>query len=154
MISWKNLKKIYNDTVLLQQLALLRETLFGFLIYYKYLEIAQNEGINKVNMDLWLLKKIYILQILNWDKLLLSDWINLIDELLWQFWAAFSTFVEFDDNKEFLLILKENWVDFVKKLWKKSDLEKQAAFSFEDLLRLRWVLKHITYYNKRFLIPN
>lgn len=149
MIPWKKFRKIYNDTVLLQQLALLRETMFGFLVYYRYLETLQHEW-----MDLWLLKKVYILQILNWDKSLLSDWINLIDELIWQFWAAFSTFVEFDDNKEFFLILKENWLDFVKKLWKKSDLEKQAAFSFEDLLRLRWVLKHITYYNKRFLIPN
>jgi hypothetical protein len=33
-----------------------------------------------------------------------------------QFGAAFSLFVEFDDNKEFFSILKENWIDFVKKL--------------------------------------
>jgi hypothetical protein len=28
MIPWKNFKKIYNDSVILQQLSLLRETLF------------------------------------------------------------------------------------------------------------------------------
>jgi hypothetical protein len=50
--------------------------------------------------------------------------------------------------------LKENWIDFLKKMWKKTDLEKQASFSIEDLLRLRWVIKHITYYNKRYLIPS
>jgi hypothetical protein len=41
----------------------------------------------------------------------------------------------------------------VKKLGKKSDQQKQELFSTEDLLWLRWVLKHITYYNKRYLIP-
>lgn len=154
MIPWKVFKKIYNDSVMVQHLALLRETLFWFLIYYRYLQLVQESNNGKKNLDLSLLKRVYILQILNWDASLLSVWNHLIDTLLEQFWAAFSLFVEFDDNKEFFWILKENWIDFVKKLWKKSDSEKQSAFSFEDLLRLRWVLKHITYYNKRFLIPS
>ena len=154
MIPWKVFKKIYNDSVMVQHLALLRETLFWFLIYYRYLQLVQESNNWKKNLDLSLLKRVYILQILNWDASLLSVWNHLIDTLLEQFWAAFSLFVEFDDNKEFFWILKENWIDFVKKLWKKSDSEKQSAFSFEDLLWLRWVLKHITYYNKRFLIPS
>ena len=154
MIPWKVFKKIYNDSVMVQHLALLRETLFWFLIYYRYLQLVQESNNGKKNLDLSLLKRVYILQILNWDASLLSVWNHLIDTLLEQFWAAFSLFVEFDDNKEFFWILKENWIDFVKKLWKKSDSEKQSAFSFEDLLWLRWVLKHITYYNKRFLIPS
>lgn len=154
MIPWKVFKKIYNDSVMVQHLALLRETLFWFLIYYRYLQLVQESNNGKKNLDLSLLKRVYILQILNWDVSLLSVWSHLIDTLLEQFWAAFSLFVEFDDNKEFFWILKENWIDFVKKLWKKSDSEKQSAFSFEDLLWLRWVLKHITYYNKRFLIPS
>ena len=153
MIPWKNFKKIYNDSVMVQHLALLRETLFWFLIYYRYLQMVQEADKWKRNFDLSLLKRVYILQILNWDESLFTAWCKLIDTLLEQFGAAFSLFVEFDDNKEFFSILKENWVDFVKKLWKKSDSEKQSAFSYEDLLWLRWVLKHITYYNKRFLIP-
>ncbi len=153
MIPWKNFKKIYNDSVMVQHLALLRETLFWFLIYYRYLQMIQESDKWKRNFDLSLLKRVYILQILNWDESLFTAWCKLIDTLLEQFGAAFSLFVEFDDNKEFFSILKENWIDFVKKLWKKSDSEKQSAFSYEDLLWLRWVLKHITYYNKRFLIP-
>ena len=153
MIPWKKFKKIYNDSVMLQHLALLRESLFWFLIYYRYLQMAQESDKWKRNFDLSLLKRVYILQILNWDESLFADGSKLVDTLLEQFGAAFSLFVEFDDNKEFFSVLKENWVDFVKKLWKKSDSEKQSAFSFEDLLWLRWVLKHITYYNKRFLIP-
>ena len=154
MLPWKIFKKIYNDSVMVQHLALLRETLFGFLIYYRYLQLVQEADKWKRNFDLSLLKRVYILQILNRDLSLFSAWCKLIDTLLEQFWSAFSTFVEFDDNKEFFSILKENWIDFVRKLWKKSDSEKQSAFSYEDLLRLRWVLKNITYYNKRFLIPN
>ena len=154
MIPWKNFKKIYNDSVILQQLSLLRETLFWFLIYYRYLQMVQESNKEGKNFDLSLLKRVYILQVLNWDESLFATWSKLIDTLLEQFGAAFSIFVEFDDNKEFFSILKENWIDFVKKLWKKSDGEKQSAFSFEDLLWLRWVFKHITYYNKRFLIPS
>lgn len=153
MIPWKQFGKIYNDCVMLHHLSLLHETLFGFLIYYRYLQLVQESGNGKKNLDLSLLKRVYILQILNWDTSLFSVGSSMIDILLEQFWSAFSIFVEFDDNKEFFSILKENWLDFLKKLWKKSDIDKQICFSFEDLLWLRWVIKHITYYNKRYLIP-
>ena len=154
MLPWKKLQKIYNDTVIIHHLALLRETLFGFLIYYKYLQLVQQSWKWWNIPSLSLLKKVYITQILNRDESLLSAASNIIDTLIDQFWSAFSIFVELDDNKEFFSILKENWIDFIKKLWKKSEIEKQDSFSPEDLLRIRWVLKHITYYNKRYLIPS
>jgi hypothetical protein len=100
------------------------------------------------------LKKTYILHVLNRDSSLFAVWSRLIDMLLEQFWLAFSIFVELDDNKEFFSILKENRMEFLKKLWKKSELEKENSFSIEYFLRLRWVFKHITYYNKRYFIPN
>ena len=154
MFPWKKFQSLYNDTVMLQHLALLRETLFWFLIYYKYLQNMQDKDKEKSKFNLTLLKKVYVLHILNWDNSLFAVWSKLIDTLLEQFWSAFSIFVEFDDNKEFFSILKENWMEFLKKLWKKSELEKENSFSIEDFLRLRWVLKHITYYNKRYLIPS
>lgn len=154
MLPWKKFQKLYNDTVMLQNLALLRETLFWFLIYYRYLQNIQDQEKEKTKLNLSLLKKVYILHVLNWDSSLLSVWSKLIDTLLEQFWSAFSLFVEFDDNKEFFSILRENWVEFLKKMWKKSELEKENSFSIEDFLRLRGVLKHITYYNKRYLIPS
>ncbi len=154
MFPWKKFQDLYNDTVMLQHLALLRETLFWFLIYYRYLQNIQQQEGEKMKVNLTLLKKVYILHILNRDNSLFSVWSKLIDTLLEQFWSAFSIFVEFDDNKEFFSILKENRMEFLKKLWKKSELEKENSFSIEDFLRLRWVLKHITYYNKRYLIPS
>ena len=154
MFPWKKFQNLYNDTVILHHLALLRETLFWFLIYYRYLQTINGSNWERNNFNLSLLKKVYLLHILNRDSSLFVVWSKLIDTLLEQFGEAFSTFVEFDDNKEFLSILKENWLEFLKKIWKKSELEKENLFSIEDFLRLRWVLKHITYYNKRYLIPN
>ena len=154
MFPWKKFQNLYNDTIILQHLALLRETLFWFLIYYRYLQNLQEQDKEKTKYNLTLLKKTYILHILNRDSSLLTVWLKMIDTLIEQFWLAFSIFVEFDDNKEFFSILKENRMEFLKKLWKKSELEKENSFSIEDYLRLRWVLKHITYYNKRYLIPN
>ncbi len=154
MIPRKKFQSLYNDTVMMQHLALLRETLFWFLIYYRYLQNVQEQDKEKSKYNLLLLKKTYILHILNRDSSLFTVWSKLIDTLLEQFWVAFSIFVEFDDNKEFFSILKENRMEFLKKLWKKSELEKENLFSIEDFLRLRWVLKHVTYYNKRYLIPS
>ena len=154
MFPWKNFQILYNDTVMIQNLALLRETLFWFLIYYRYLQNIQWQDGEKLKLNLSLLKKVYISHVLNRDDSLFSLWSKLIDTLLEQFWLAFSIFVELDDNKEFFSILKENRMEFLKKIWKKSELEKENSFSIEDFLRLRWVLKHITYYNKRYLIPS
>ena len=154
MFPRKKIKSIYSDNIIIQTLSLMRETLFGFLVYYQYVASLQKTENKWKKVDLDLLKKIYILHILHRDESLFSAWSGLIDTLLEQYWLAFSTFVEFDDNKEFFAILIENWIDFIDKLWKKSELEKINAFSMEDLLRLRWVFKHITYYNKRYLIPS
>ena len=154
MFPWKKFQNLYNDTVMLHHLSLLRETLLWFLIYYRYLQNIQEGEKEKSRFNLLLLKRIYISHILNWDSSLFPVWSKLIDTLLEQFGAAFSIFVEFDDNKEFFSILKENWMEVLKKMWKKSEIEKENSFSIEDFLRLRWVLKHITYYNKRYLIPN
>ena len=155
MFPWKKFSEIYNDTVILHQLSLLRETLFWFVIYYKYLQLSQDaDDWWKRKLDLSLLKRVYLLQILNRDESLFSAWSAMIDTLLEQFWSIFAIFVEFDDNKQFFPIIKENRLDFLKKMGKKSDQQKQELFSTEDLLWLRGVLKHITYYNKRYLIPS
>jgi hypothetical protein len=61
---------------------------------------------------------------------------------------AFALFVEFDDNKDLFELLRENRKRFIEK----KELS-QIVFSPEDVLRLRGTLKHITYYNKRYLIP-
>lgn len=155
MLPWKNLQKIYNDTSILHILSLLHETLFGFLIYYRYLQLVQ-EITNEKIINLSLLKSTYITKVVNIDTGLLNIFSRLIDVLLEQFWAAFSLFVEFDDNKEFFSLLKDNWSEFMKNRNNQTEVSGKwkDIFSLEDLLWLRGVFKHITYYNKRYLIPN
>ena len=156
MFPWSKFRKVYSEVNILEHLALLRETLFWFLIYYKYLQLAEESESSWNNLNLSLLKRVYILQILNWDISLFSAGSQLVDTLIEQYWTTFTLFVEFDDNKEFFAILRENWIDFLKKQWRANMVgaDKQWWFSIEDLLWLRWVLKNITYYNKRYLIPS
>jgi hypothetical protein len=62
-----------------------------------------------------------------------------------------TLFTEFDDNKEFFHLLRENRKHFMK--GKEHFDHKELGVNADDLLRLRGALKHITYYNKRYLIP-
>jgi hypothetical protein len=93
--------------------------------------------------------------ILGLDVSLAKDFQKIISQLLEEFGFALSLFTEFDDNKAFFSLLWENWKDFVKVASPagRNDEPLNVALSAEDLLRLRGTLKHITYYNKRYLIP-
>ncbi|MDR2190251.1 MAG: hypothetical protein LBP53_03530 [Candidatus Peribacteria bacterium] len=62
-----------------------------------------------------------------------------------------TLFAEFDDNKEFFSLLRENRKTFMK--GKEAVAYLKLGYTAEDILRLRGVWKHITYYNKRYLIP-
>jgi hypothetical protein len=44
----------------------------------------------------------------------------------------------------------ENWLHFINNKNKEEILNNTTS---EDIIRLKWFLKNITYYNKRFLIP-
>lgn len=153
MLPWEKMQQFYNDTSMLNILAFFRETLFWFLIYYKYLQLFQ-EVDKKQNLNLSLLKKTYLIGLLNVNEALYPALSWVVNTILEQYGATIALFVELDDNKEFFSILKENWIDFLKKQSKKTEQEKEWMFSVEDLLWLRWMFKHITYYNKRYLIPN
>lgn len=145
----KEIEDRYDETVILHTLANIRETFLWFLIYFKYLEISQLK--DKQDYHLQEIKEIYFQEILHLDKWLLPLLIPFLDDVNQKFWNVITLFMEFDDNKEFFAILKDNWLEFLKRNKKKT---LYRAFSFEDILRLLGVLKHITYYNKRYLIPN
>jgi hypothetical protein len=87
-------------------------------------------------------------EILGIDVSLKPAFQKLVEQLLREFDVALTMFAEFDDNKMFFSLLWENWKDFIK-----GKTSAQVILSAEDLLWLRGTLKHITYYNKRYLIP-
>ncbi|MDR0369777.1 MAG: hypothetical protein LBH96_04655 [Candidatus Peribacteria bacterium] len=61
---------------------------------------------------------------------------------------ALTIFCEFDDNKAFFTLLWENRKNIVD-----ASSKGEIVFSSDDLLWLRGIFKHISYYNKRYLIP-
>jgi hypothetical protein len=73
---------------------------------------------------------------------------NVLQTLVSEFSFSLSLFSEFDDNKAFFALLWENWKNAVD-----VSPEGKITFSADDLLWLRGIFKHISYYNKRYLIP-
>ena len=145
-ISLKKLKTVYSEQAILTLISLFRELLPGFLLYYHF--IAQQNKKLKKTQNIQILLKIFLLDILGIDAALYSEMKKIVEQLLEEFSFAFVLFAEFDDNKAFFYLLRENWKNVVK------DKEAgQITFPPEDVLRLRGTFKHITYYNKRYLIP-
>ena len=68
----------------------------------------------------------------------------LFDELS----PALALFSKLDDDVTFFALLWENWKNAVD-----TSPEGKISFSADDLLWLRGVFKHVSYYNKRYLIP-
>jgi len=139
------LKKIYPDPVILWIFSNLRETLFWLLIYMKFLELK-----NKKN-NIESLIKIYIQDIINIqtkDKLIFE---NIIKWLLEKFSIILQKWISIDDNKEVFELLWDNRIKFIDN---KTPEEIIKSISWEDIIRFKWFLKNINYYNKRFIIPN
>jgi hypothetical protein len=145
-VSLKKLKTHYSEQAILHLFANVRELLPGFLLYYHFL-LRQEEG-QKSSAHSSLFLQTFLFEILGLEPKLFAHFHELIAQLLSEFSFAFTIFVEFDDNKDFFEVLRENWKRFIAK----KDAS-QIIFLPEDVLWLRGTLKHITYYNKRYLIP-
>ena len=146
-LSWKKVKIYYTEQALLTLFSLFRELLPWFLLYYHFVQIQNKKS--KKSQHPQLLLKIFLLDILGIDSALFPDMKKVIDWLLEEFSFALMLFAEFDDNKAFFYLLWENWKNVVK-----NKDSSHITLSSEDLLWLRGIFKHITYYNKRYLIPS
>jgi len=140
------LKNDYSDLVILGIFSTIRETLFGLLIYLTYLRDETHE--KKVTTEL--LVKLYVQDILNIDEYHHTKIIGIINELQADFNEIIKHWIEIDDNKEYLKIGYNNRVQFIGK---KSLEEIKKNLISEDIIRFKGFLKNITYYNKRFLMP-
>ncbi len=148
-ITQKNilLKNDYSDLVIMGIFATIRETLFGFLIYLTYVKDEAKEK----NIHTDLLLKLYVQDILNIDEYYHSKIIDIITTLQADFNEIIKHRIEIDDNHDYLKIAYENWIFFSK--GNKSLEEIKKNIISEDIIRFKWFLKNITYYNKRFLMP-
>ncbi|MDR0649893.1 MAG: hypothetical protein LBG59_00355 [Candidatus Peribacteria bacterium] len=145
----QKMKKLYTDQSLLNIFASLRELFPGFLLYYHFILTEDKKQKKSTEPDH--LFGFFFGDILGLDVSLSPAFQELIPQLLEEFGFALTLFTEFDDNKEFFKLLWENWKHFMK--GKEHFNHKELGVYADDLLRLRGALKHITYYNKRYLIP-
>jgi len=140
--------KVFSDLSIIWILANLRETLLWFLLYITYLRMEQ--ATKKRDLKIQMVFYIYIRDVL-WitpdlyqefhDSL--ESWYRYCEEIL-------KERIILDDNHEFLKLISANWKSFVAK--KTINMIKKSLV-WEDIIWFRWLLKNITYYNKRFLIP-
>ncbi|MCX6824875.1 MAG: hypothetical protein NTY80_01505 [candidate division SR1 bacterium] len=143
-----NLKKEYSDMVILGIFSSIRETFSGFLIYITYLRDQAQIKNTKFSPDLLL--NIYVQDILNIDEYYHKKIIKIINDLQADFNEIIKHWIEIDDNKEYLKIGYDNRIAFSGK---KGLEEIRKKIISEDILRFKGFIKNITYYNKRFLMP-
>lgn len=142
------LKKEYSDLVILGIFSTIRETFSGFLIYLTYLRDETHT--KNANIDTETLIRLYIQDILNMDEYYLHKIMDIINSLQADFNEIVKHWIEIDDNKDYLKIGADNRIRFSAN---KSIEETKKKIISEDVIWFKWFLKNISYYNKRFLMP-
>ncbi|MDO4713391.1 MAG: hypothetical protein Q4B28_01740 [bacterium] len=125
-----------------------RETILGMGIVMTYL----HENVKNLTEDqrdcLWIL---YIRDILG----IKHSKANQLLEGFKRVWSDFHPFLKvwigFDDNPDFLKLIAKN---IQKIMENKTYTEVLQDFTGEDMIRFRGLLKNISYYNKRYVIPS
>ena len=141
------LKKIYDDQAIIGILAKARETLFWYLLLQTHIKKS------KKNPNSKLIKEIYLSEVLHIDRAHTETNIfePIFDTIEEEFKKFLNIIISIDDNEDFLRMWAESWYDFIAD--KDNELIKKEL-SWEDMVRISWYFKNITYYNKRFLLPN
>lgn len=145
----QNIHHHYDKPVLLALFANIKETLFWFLLYIQYIKSSEESHQKDYHSEL--LIDIYCTVILQSNDashtLLRTHIINLVD----QYSEILMLWTLLDDNQDYMYIGFNN-----RNTWSEnhdlSDITSQLTD--EDKIRFMGYLKHISYYNKRFLIPN
>ena len=138
----------YDHAQLLGIFATIKETFFGLLIYMTYLQNSQEAHQKDYGAERLL--DLYTHTILqdtpNTRSILQEHIVKLLDahqELL-------SLRTLLDDNQDYMYIGFNNWTSRIKQ---HNNGEALKNLSNEDEIWFLGYLKHMTYYNRRFLIP-
>jgi hypothetical protein len=143
-----NILQSYTDGPILWIFSILKETLLGLLIYLTY--INQQSKLLKKDFDIKSIKEIYLKNILWITENSMEETMEILNLLEEKYNKILSQWVYMDDNKVYLKLWLSNWKFFIE--WK-TKKRLSTNISGEDSIWFRWYLKNITYYNKRYLIP-
>ena len=138
------LSKNYNDINIIGILGNLRETITWFMLYMHYL----NEYSKNKNTEI--LYQLYCSDILHIHEEYIPQITETIKESIIEYRDILNKRIALDDNKKFLVIMENNRSRFHKT---NKDKDITQSIVGEDIIRLRSCIKHIAYYNKRFIIP-
>jgi len=116
-----------------------------YLTYLKDEEYSQH-----INIYTSFIIKLYIQDILHIDEQYHKPLIHIIELLQTDMHHMLKHWIQIDDNKEYLKIGYNNWIQYIEK--KTLETIKKQIIS-EDIIRFKGFLKNISYYNKRFLMP-
>lgn len=142
-----SLSKIYSDMSIIGLAALLRETLFGMLMVLTYAKKMHQEVDAHL---LWLLKKIYCINVLQVTEDTMVAMSDMIDSLLIRYEPLLAPWVVVDENGKYLEFGLHNWLVYCEG---KDENQITTGVMGEDVIWFRGYLKTVTYYNKRYFIP-
>ena len=120
-----------------------RETLFWYFLTKAYFDKHK-----VANQDIFL--KIYLIDIIWITDEYLSKVANLLENIYQKHKNILMAWIEIDENKWFLKLGEKSRNHFIKE---KTENEIISSISWEDINWLRWFLKNIVYYNKRYILP-
>lgn len=143
-----NLKKIYGKNVIVGIVALLRETLFGLLLYVTY--VQQQERQTEQDLEVGLFKRLYVSDILQCSTAWVDAFLEIVDRLLVEYHPLLELWTRLDDNEQYFALALENRKQFVVQ---KNNEAIMNSITGDDVVWCRGFLKTITYYNRRIIRP-
>lgn len=137
--------KEYDEGAIIGILGKARETLFGYLLFQTQIKKSKKEATAKS------LRQTYIEEILHIKKQKWEQREKVISSIEKEMAPFLEIIITTDDNNDFLRIGIESRTAFIEN---KKNKELEKPLSGEDILRMYGYFKNITYYNRRFLLPN
>lgn len=138
---------VYDSPVLLYMYSMMKETLFGLLLYVHYIRHQEHVHQKKYHsQDLIVLYSRLVCGTKNND---FSPVWDIIDTMLDQYNDILSLWILLDDNQDYM------YIGFNNRITRCDDYPdaNKMNISDEDTIRFFSYLKHISYYNRRLLIP-
>ncbi len=141
-----NLKKTLNNTEILVLYAIIRETLFWFILFLVYFIESKTKQTHI---------KIFFQQYIEWilnlrEKEDIIEINKIIHSIKNEFKEIIKIWLHIDDNRQFLQIIKNKRQNSTKN---KTEIDISKNMVWDDIIWFKGFLKNITYYNKRYLIP-
>jgi hypothetical protein len=113
-----------------------------------YLEQKKTKNVIDKNA---LLELLYVREILMFQNSGKEEWVyNALVETIKEMKPILEIWCWLDDNKQFFDLFEKNWKSYIES-HKIENLYRDL--SIDDIVWFRWLLKNITYYNKRYIIP-